>query len=123
MRVIPSDRLCENPVHGSTGLTMNGHQTLQTKHLAVRLSFVDGLQRVFTQSGECEGSRKNSFGARNDISSLPNLATLRLCGRNSRIREIHHRINLPKLRKLRAIAMQRLAGWGNLVAPGFFRRQ
>ena len=34
--VIPSDRLCENPAHGSTGLTTNGCQTLQIKHLAVR---------------------------------------------------------------------------------------
>jgi hypothetical protein len=39
-------RLCEKSVHGSTGLTTNGCETLQIKHLAVR-SFVEGLLKSF----------------------------------------------------------------------------
>jgi len=50
-RVMLSGRLCENSVHGSTGLTTNGRQSLNSVIYPFALSFVEGLLRVFTQSG------------------------------------------------------------------------
>ena len=47
-RVMLSGRLCENSVHGSTGLTTNGRQSLNSVIYPFALSFVEGLLRVFT---------------------------------------------------------------------------
>ena len=48
--VIPSDRLCENSVHGSTWLTTNGCQKLQIKHLAVRPELRRRAPKEFSHS-------------------------------------------------------------------------
>jgi hypothetical protein len=45
-----SGRLRENSVHGSTGLTTNGRQSLNSVIYPFAVSFFEGLLRVFTQS-------------------------------------------------------------------------
>jgi hypothetical protein len=63
---VRNDRLCENSVHGSIGLTTNGYRKLQIKHLAVRPElcrrapneFPHSLTRhmsLFQQSGNDRG--------------------------------------------------------------------
>ena len=49
-RVTVTIRLCENSVHGSTGLTTNGYETLQIKHLAVRPELRRRAPKEFSHS-------------------------------------------------------------------------
>jgi hypothetical protein len=50
LRSLAFARLCENSVHGSTGLTTNGYETLQIKHLAVRPELRRRAPKEFSHS-------------------------------------------------------------------------
>ena len=61
LRSLAFAKLCENSVLGSTGLTTNGYQTLQIKHLAVRPELSRRAPNEFSHSLSVEMTKNLSL--------------------------------------------------------------